>query len=140
MGPEALDEGAHRGHEDARHALRIAQAPHGSQAPAHGVDTRAHALEGQRLPRREHVDLVGPQEGPQIVGHAFCLGRGGDGDHERMAPAQVGQASDGDRTRRLGDGDHGRRGPSQGGERRLGAQKRRKRPKLHVFTLPIAHL
>ena len=52
-------------------------------APSHGVDRRADPLEGQGLPCRQLLDLVGAQEGGQVRGKRLRLRPGRHRDQQR---------------------------------------------------------
>ena len=85
-------------------ALGRLEAPHRAQPPAHRLHRRRDALEGQRLPRREGVDRLGPEVGAQVVGHPVGVAGGGRRHHDRPPGAQVGEPGDGEGARRLGNG------------------------------------
>ena len=65
-----------------RASLSSLEAPQHAEAPAHGLHAGADSLEGQRLPRREELDVVRRQELLQVVGQALRGGPGGDGDEQ----------------------------------------------------------
>ena len=60
----------------------VLQAPQHAKAPAHGLHAGADAFEGQRLPRREELDVVRGEELLQVVGQALRRGPGGDRDQQ----------------------------------------------------------
>ncbi len=136
VGAEALDEGPHRRHQHPGHAIWVAEAPHGPEAAAHGLGAGADPFEGERLPGGDHVDLVGAEERPQIVGQTLGVGTGGDGHHQGMAPGEPGQAGDGEGPGRLGHRQHRRRHPRQPGQAGMPAQQRREVGESHPTRVP----
>ena len=128
---EALDQGPDRGDHDAGGLVGVGQVPDRPQAAAHRLHRRADPLEGQGLPRREHVDAVLAAEDPQVVGQALGFGAGRRGHHDRVAGGDLGQAGDEDGPRRLRDG-QGRRGRAEDvGQDRLVPQQRGERAEGH---------
>jgi hypothetical protein len=119
VGAEALDQGPHRGHHDLGGAVRVAQAPQGAQAAAHGLDAGADPLEGQRLPGGEDLDGVVAQVGGQVAGHPLGLGGGGHGQHHRATLGQAGEAGGDQGAGRVGHGDGGGGAAQHLGERGL---------------------
>ncbi len=105
MGTQPLRKGADAGDHDPRRPLGLAQAPHHPQATAHRLDPGAHPLERQGLPRREQLDLVRIEVGPQVSRE--LLGRRARGqDHEKGALlGDAGQPGDRDGPGRFGHGD-----------------------------------
>ena len=77
---EPLHQRPDRGDDDGGRAVRVAQPPDRAQPAAHGLDGRADPLERQRLPGREQLRRVGPEEGGEVVGQPLGVGGGGDGD------------------------------------------------------------
>ena len=69
-GPQTLQDGLDRGHDDVRPptrtGVRPGQLPEQPEASTHGVDLGAHAFEGQGLPCGEHLDR------PPTVTPGFC--------------------------------------------------------------------
>ena len=105
MGTEPLREGADASDHDPGRPLGLAQAPHHPQPTAHRLDPRAHPLERQRLPRREQLDLVRVEVGPQ-VGRELLGGRARGQQHEEGALLRdAGQPGDRDRPGGFGHGD-----------------------------------
>ena len=133
-GPSRWSRPAHAGDDDGRAALRVAQAPQQLEALAHRLDGRADPLERQRLPGREHGDLVGGQELGQVVAELGRHRRRRRGHHERPAVRQRGQGGDGDRAGHL---DHGQPGvglAEGAGQRRFVAQQRGEISQSHGGT------
>ena len=122
--PEPLHQRPHRRHEDLRRPLRRLEPPHRAQPAAHRLHRRRDALEGQRLPRRERVDRVGPEVGAQVVGHPVGVAGGGRRHHDRPPRAQVGEPGDGEGARGLRDGQDRMRPAEHGREARLLTQQR----------------
>ena len=77
--------------------IAVQQPPDRAQAPTHRLDTGAHPLERQGLPRREQVDTIRAEERRQVVGETLAVGGGGHGDEIR--PALRGGDETGDRER-----------------------------------------
>ena len=127
---EALDDRPHRRHQDARHALGVAEAPHHPEPASHRLDARADALERERLPRREHVDLVLAEEGPQVVGEVLGVGAGRHGDDERVALAQARQPRQDVGPRRVRHGDEPAGGAEDARHRGVVPQQRREAGEL----------
>ena len=71
---EALEQRPDAGDDDPGPAGRgvVLEAPQHAEAPAHRLDARADPLEGQRLPRREELDVLRGQELLQVVGQALA--------------------------------------------------------------------
>ena len=87
---EALHECAHRGHDDGRSRVAaLAQPPHHPESPAHGLERRRHALEGQRLPGREELDLVAAEHRDQVARDALGLGDRRHRDQDRAHPCEL---------------------------------------------------
>jgi hypothetical protein len=106
VGAEALDEGPDGGDHDGGRVV-AAEAPHGPEAAAHGLDGGADPLEGEGLPGGDQLHLVGSEEGAQVGGEALGLAGGGHGHHDGPATAQRRQPGHGERPCRLGHGQHG---------------------------------
>ncbi len=71
-GAQALQQGAHRGHDHRRGAVGVLDAPQQPQAPPHGRHLGADAFEGQGVPRREQRHGVVPEEGAEVVAEALA--------------------------------------------------------------------
>ena len=128
---EALDQGPDGGDHDSGGLVGVGQVPDRPQAAPHGLHRRTDPLEGQGLPRREHVDAVLAAEDPQVVGQAFGFGAGRCGHHDRVAAGDLGQAGDEDGPGRLRDG-QGRRGRAEDvGQDGLVPQQRGERAEGH---------
>ncbi len=114
-GRQTLDEGSNGGDDDRRAVLVVGETAERLDALTHGLDRRAHTLEGQGLPRREVLDVVRIEQGTQVVDEALGItGRGGR-DHDGATARSGGQAGDDHRPRRVGDREH-RVGATQHGE------------------------
>ena len=80
---QPLHEGPHRRHHDGR--LVVAEPPHRAQAPAHGLGGGADPLEGQGLPRREQLHLVGPEVRLEVGDEPLGVTRRRRRHHQRPA-------------------------------------------------------
>ena len=78
----------------AGHRSGDAQSPQHLQPMAHRLDARADALERQRLPRGEQLDLAGRHVLHQVVEQLAGVGAGRAGDDERAALAQLRECRD----------------------------------------------
>jgi hypothetical protein len=138
VGTEALDEGPDRRHHDLGPVTSLrAQAPHGAEPTAHGLDARAHPLERQRLPGREQLDGIGAEVLGQVVDEALGVATSRHRHQQRGPTRQVGEPRDRDRPRRFGHGQHSV-GPTEDlGDRRLVAQPRGEVLQGHRSRLPI---
>ena len=76
--------------------------PQHTEATAHRRQRRRDPLEGQGLPRREQLDVVGPQELREVVHEPFGLRAGRHREHERPARGDVGQRGHEQRARGVG--------------------------------------
>jgi len=63
-----LQKGARARDDDAGSTSRRAQTPENFETPAHRLDARADAFEGQCFPGREQCDRIITDEGLQVVG------------------------------------------------------------------------
>ena len=61
-----------------------AQPPHELEPPAHRLHARADALEGQRLPGREHRHFSRPEPYTYLMRQPFGDGAARDGHHDRL--------------------------------------------------------
>ena len=82
-GPSRCSRPRTPGHDHGRAAVRVAQPPQQLEALAHRLDRRADPLERQRLPCREHGDLVGGQELGEVVAELGGHRAGRAGHDER---------------------------------------------------------
>ena len=105
-GTEALHQSARRGDDEqlVGSFAAFTQVPQRAQPAAHRFDAGAHSLEGQRLPRGEHVDAVLTDEDGQVVGQSFGVGRCGHRDDDRAPIREIGQRRQRDGPCRLGYG------------------------------------
>ena len=104
---EPLHERSGRCHDHRWGAIGVAQLPQRAHALGHGLDARAHPLEGQGLPCRERGHLIGAEEQCKIVDQAVGIRSGRRGHDDRPALALAYQRRDGQRTRRFGYREHG---------------------------------
>jgi hypothetical protein len=102
---QLLEQGAHAGDDDRRSLVWVAQPPQHLEPLPHRLDTGAHALERQRLPRREVDDLTIGHELGEVVVELAGTGTGRAGDDEWTPARQLGQRRDRHRSRHLHDGD-----------------------------------
>ena len=102
-----------------------ARPPQAHSTRGGGPSSRAgtDALEGQRLPRGEQLDLVVAQVGGQVVGQAFGLGRRGHGQDHGPTLGQAGEPGGDEGAGGFGDGDGGRAAAQHLRERGLVAQQ-----------------
>jgi hypothetical protein len=106
-----LQDRAHRGHDDPHRAgslVRVSEPAQDAEAAADGVRTGRQPLVWQRLPGREHRDLVGREQPTQRRGQVLGLSaRRGHREHRPPGPAAValgGDRRDDERTQRRGGG------------------------------------
>jgi len=109
----------------------VLEAPQHAEAPAHGLDAGADPLEGQRLPRREELDVLRRQELLEVVGQALRGGPGGNGDEQGRPPRDPSQPGEGERARGLGDGQDGGPAAEDGRQRRFVTKEGRERLETH---------
>ncbi len=82
VGPQPLHERPDRC-DDHRRGCSRSQPPHHPQAAAHRLQRRRHPFEGQGLPRREVLDVVGAEELHEVAHQALGLGPGRHRDEDR---------------------------------------------------------
>ena len=116
-GTQPLDQGPTGSHDHPGSVGNVGEPVEDVEPAAHGLHRGAHPFEGQRLPRREHLDGVGPQVGAQVVGQAVGLGAGGYGDDDRAAVGPLNQVGDDHGPGRLGHRQGGMPPPEDVGER-----------------------
>ena len=92
-GTETLHQRARGGDDEqlVRAFAALAQVPQRAQPAAHRLDAGAHSLEGQRLPRGEHIDPLLADEDGQVVRQPFGIGRSGHRDDDRAPIREIGQ-------------------------------------------------
>ena len=143
LGPSLCKRALDRGHDHPRRSgkggvvLAVGETPEQCETPAHRLDLRADALEGQRLPRRQYGDRpldrshddrspVGRssrQQAGQVVGHPFRIDTRGGHHHDRRSLGEIGQGGDQDGLGRCGHGQRGVRRPEEGRQDRIAAEQ-----------------
>ena len=125
LGTEPLEQGTHAGDDDLRSTLGVAEPPEHLEAATHRLDGRAQPLERQRLPRRQHGDVIRHlDELAEIVGQLAGHRARRGGDEQRTVVRQPGEGGDGHRAGDLADRQPRPRVAEGAREPRLIAQQR----------------
>jgi hypothetical protein len=125
VGTEPLHQGPDRGDHHRGRPLGVPQAPQHARPATHGLDRRADALEGQRLPGGEQLHGLVAQVGGEVVRQPLGLGGGGDGEHDRAAGRDPGEPGGDDGPCRFAHGQCRRGAAEHQRQGRLVAQQAR---------------